>query len=148
MAEDVSSFGAVVTLFASQTFPSGITLTEFADDADPFDLPKVAIAATAVNINGNLVKWGKANALKFTLNMIPGSDDDQNLAAIFDANRVGPGRIPAGDEITITVSYPQGNTLNLIGGAMTEGTPGASAANSGKLKSKAYDFEFEDFNRS
>jgi len=34
---DISVFGIRVQLVASETFPAGISLTQFADDADPFD---------------------------------------------------------------------------------------------------------------
>lgn len=146
--QDVSGFGLVVTLRASNTFPSGISLTEFADDADPFDIPSLNIADTAMNVNGSLVAWSKPNPVKITINVIPGSDDDQNLAALFDANRVGPGRQSAQDEIFITAVYPQGNQLNLLSGKLTDGMPGASVASAGRQKSKSYQFHFEDFNRS
>ena len=40
MALDVSGFGLVVNLIASNTFPAGLVLTQFAADTDPLDLPR------------------------------------------------------------------------------------------------------------
>jgi len=89
MANDVSGFGLRIRLTASRTFPAGITITQFADDADPFDIPSLQIADTAMGLNGDLISWSKANPIKPTLNVIPASEDDRNLAVLLEANRVG-----------------------------------------------------------
>ena len=44
---DISSTGLTVTLIASTTYPSGITITQFADDGDSFDFPELTIAEKA-----------------------------------------------------------------------------------------------------
>lgn len=41
---DLSATGLGLTIQASKTFPTGILITTFADDADPLDLPAVDIA--------------------------------------------------------------------------------------------------------
>lgn len=146
--QDVSAFGVRVQLVASNTFPAGVTLTQFADDADPFDIPSVNIGDTAMGVNGDLVSWSKANPVKITINVIPASDDDDNLSVLLEANRVGRGKISARDEITITAVYPDGRTLTLDTGKITDGTFGGSVASAGRLKSKAYQFHFEGVSRS
>jgi len=55
--QDISAIGFTLVLRASETFPSGFTITEVADDADPFDIPAVEIASTAMNVNGDLIAW-------------------------------------------------------------------------------------------
>lgn len=141
--QDVSGFGLRINLVASATFPAGITLSQFADDADPFDLPSVNIGDSAMGVNGDLIVWSKANPLKVTVNVIPGSDDDQNLSILFDANRVGRGKSSAQDNVTLTGVYPDGRSVTLNNGIITDGMPGASVASAGRLKSKTYMFHFE-----
>jgi Tail fiber protein gp32 len=144
MAQDVSGFGAVVTVVATGTFPSGFNVTQFADDADPFDIPETVIAETAMGVNGDLVTWSKATPLKVDLAVISASDDDQNLAILLEANRVGRGKVSAQDIITITIVYPSGNTKTFAAGKITAGMVGSSISAAGKLKTKKYVFAFEN----
>lgn len=145
---DISVFGLRVQLTASQTFPSGISLTQFADDADPFDTPSMQIRDKAMGVNGDLITWSKANPIALTLNIVPNSDDDKNLAVLFDANRVGKGKQGARDVVGITVVYPDGRTASFTQGTITDGMPANSATSAGRLKSKAYAFAFENVNRT
>lgn len=148
MSNDVSGFGIRVRLVASATFPAGITLSQFADDADPVDLPSMQIADKAMGVNGDMVQWSKANPILATLNLIPNSDDDRNLAVLLNANRPARGKFPARDEITLTVLYPDGHTTTLVRGITTDGMPGQSVASAGRFKSKAYAFAFEDLSEN
>lgn len=148
MSNDVSGFGVRVRLVASVTFPAGITLSQFADDADPFDLPSIQVADKAMGVNGDLVTWSKANPILATLNLIPNSEDDRNMAVLLEANRVGRGKFSARDVITLTGIYPDGRSVTLSNGAITDGMPGQSIASAGRLKSKSYAFAFEGLSRS
>lgn len=143
---DISSTGLTVTLIASTTYPSGITITQFADDGDSFDFPELTIAEKAMDINGGLVTWSKPSAIDVTMNIVPSSDDDVNLTLLGDMNRVGKGRRSALDEITIVVVYGDGTTKTLSGGKMTKYMPSGSATSAGRLKSKSFGFTFEDIN--
>lgn len=145
---DISGFGAKVQVVADQTFPSGFNLSQFADDADPFDLPSTQIAEAAMGMNGDLITWSKANPLPIALAVVPGSEDDRNLQALYDANRVGKGKSSARDVITVTVVYPDGQTLTLSEGRLTDGPPGVGAASSGRLKTSTYQFKFENLART
>lgn len=144
MSNDISGFGLQVRLIASRTFPAGVTLTQFADDADPFDLPSLQIVDKAMGLNGDLVTWSKANPINLTLNVVPGSPDDRNLSILMEQNRVGKGKQSARDTIILTGVYPDGRTITFINGKMTDGMPGNSVASAGRLKSKAYIFTFEN----
>ena len=146
--DDISVFGARVQLRASETFPSGIDLTQFADDADPFDTPSMQIGDTAMGPNGDLITWSKANPVKLTLSLIADSEDDRNLAVLFEANRVGKGKQGARDVITLTVLYPSGRTVTLNPGKITDGPPMNSGTSAGRLKSKTYGFAFENKNET
>lgn len=140
---NISGFGLQVQVIASVTFPSGFTCSQFADDADPFDMPSIQIADKAMGLNGDLITWSKANPLPVTLSVIPGSDDDKNLAILFEANRVGRGKSSARDVITLVGIYPDGSTTTLTPGTITDGMPGNSVASAGRLKTKAYSFAME-----
>lgn len=140
---DVSATGLSLTIKASITFPQGFAFTEFADDADGWDAPAIDIATVAMNLNGQLVAFSAPVPITRTLNAIPGSPGERNLAIIYEANRVGAGKRKAGDRITIVANYPDGSTETLSEGLMTNGTPGKSVASAGRVKTKAYAFAFE-----
>lgn len=144
MVAPVSGFGLVINLIASVTFPVGIVLSQFADDADPFDFPSLQIADTAMGLNGDLLTWSKANPIKPTINIIADSIDDVLLSILLEANRVGRGKTGAQDSITMTGIYPDGNIIVLNNGIITDGIPGTSIASAGRMKSKSYAFAFEN----
>jgi len=144
----ISGFGLKVRVLASQTFPAGFDLTQFADDADPFDLPSVQIRDKAMGVNGDLIVWSKANPLILSISLIPGSDDDRNMSILYDANRVGKGKRGSRDIITLIGIYPDGRVLTAQQGAITDGPPGLSVASAGRFKSNTYQFAFENFART
>ena len=144
MTQDVSGFGIRLNVIASSTFPVGFQVTQFADDADPFDIPAIQIADKAMGLNGDLIVWSTANPILVTINVIPGTDDDKNLAILLEANRVGRGKTSAQDAVTMTAIYPSGAPLTLTAGRITDGPTGSSVASAGRLKSKAYMFGFEN----
>lgn len=141
--KDISGFGIRVRLVASSTFPAGITLSQFADDADPLDFPELTVAEGAMGVNGDMVHWSKANVLAVTLNVIPGTEDDGNLGILLEANRVGRGKLSARDRVTLTALYPDGTQKTVSNGMIVSGKPGKSVASSGRLKSQPYTFNFE-----
>jgi hypothetical protein len=145
---DISVFGLRVQLQASQTFPSGISLTQFADDADPFDAPTMQIRDKAMGVNGDLITWAKATPISLSLSVVPNSEDDRNLAVLFEANRVGKGKQGARDVINVTAIYPDGRTASFTQGVITDGMPANSPSSAGRLKSKTYQFAFENVNRT
>lgn len=141
---EISGFGLRINIIASNTYPIGLPITQFADDADPFDLPSLQIADSAMGLNGDLLTWSKANPIKITLSVVPGGLDDAALSILFEANRVGRGKLGAQDIITMTGIYPSGNIITLINGVITDGMPGNAVASAGRLKSKTYSFSFEN----
>lgn len=146
MGNDISGFGLRLQVVASNTFPAGLDVTQFADDADPFDSPALQVRDKAMGLNGDLISWSKANPVTATLSVIPNSDDDRNLSVLLGANRVGKGKQSAADVITITAIYPDGSVTNFTQGVITDGPPALSAASAGRLKSKTYTFAFENVN--
>lgn len=141
--QDISGFGIQVRVVASETFPSGFTLTQFADDADPFSFTDQQIKDSGMGVNGDLITWSTANPISITINAIPNSEDDNNLSVLFEANRVARGKRAVNDVITMTAIYPDGKQLTLSNGAITNGTVGNSVASAGRMNTKAYVFVFE-----
>lgn len=146
--QDISAIGVSIRCIASNTFPAGFTITEFADDADPFDLPAIDIATAAMNVNGDLVVFSAPNPIAITVNVIPGSDADNNLSVVFEANRAGKNKSLARDIITLVAVYPDGATVTVSEGKMTNGVPGNSPASAGRIKSKAFSFAFQNLSRT
>ncbi|OYW78787.1 MAG: hypothetical protein B7Z19_06540 [Polynucleobacter sp. 32-46-5] len=144
MANDITGYGAVVHINASKTFPiEGLTITQFADDADPLDFASIKIADIAMGVNGDLIGWSRAVPVPMVLNVIPGSDDDVNLQALANANTASQGKSLAYDVITATVVYPDGTSVVCRGGKMTDSSTAKSISSAGRLKTKSYAFAFQ-----
>jgi hypothetical protein len=148
MAVDISGFGFEIVLKASNTFPAGITLSQFADDTDPFDAPSIQIMDKGMGVNGDLVVWGVATPTTITLAVIPESEDDINLSLLFENNRTKKGSAYRRDSIDMSARYPNNKVVNLQGGSITDGIPLSPVASVGRLKSKTYAFVFESNSRS
>lgn len=144
MLLDISAFGTRVWLVASNTFPSGIDLGQWADDADPVDSASVQIADAATGVNGDLLTWSKGVPLPLTIACAPGSDDDAKLQALWEANRVGQGKTSARDVISVTIIYPNQTQVTLDTGVITNGSAAGSVAGAGRLKTKPYEFKFQN----
>lgn len=144
MSLDISGFGLQINLVASVTFPAGLPISQFADDADPFELESISILDKAMGLNGDLVTWAKAVPIPLAIAVIAGSDDDINLQILADANRVAQGKFSARDVITMTGIYPNDSSITLFKGRITDAMFGNSVAGSGRLKTKVYKFIFQD----
>lgn len=142
--ENISGFGLKIVVTANTTFPAGIPLSQFADDADPLDFPMLTIGESGMGLNGDLVVWSRATPLDVTLNVVPNGDDDRNLALLFEANRVAKGKRGSRDVITLTVAYPDGRVKVLQQGFCVAGMPANSVSSAGRYKSRSYSFRFEN----
>lgn len=143
MVQDVSGFGSVINLIADTTFPTGIPITNFAGDTDPYDAETIEIAGHQMGLNGDLIVWAQAKGLPFRVAVIPNSVADRNLQILADANRVGPGKPSVGDVIQLALQYPAGNATQWYNGRLLTAPFGLSAAGSGQLKTRVYGFIFE-----
>lgn len=142
MMPDLSHFGTVATVTASNTLPAPAPITHFADDADGMDLPELTIADMVMGTNGDAVTWTIATPIEVAVNLIPNTLSHLTMNIIFEANRAEKGKLPARDEITIIRIAPDGSTLTLSKGKIISGTPATSMASSGRLKTAAYKLRF------
>lgn len=142
--QDVSGYGSSLNIIADKTFPQGFDVTEFADDADPFDTPDLKVGDGKVGLNGTLITWTTAAAIIVAVSVVPGSVDDQNLSILLEANRAGKGKFPVKDSIVLTQILPNGKQTQMAPGKITDGPPGDSISSAGRIKSKTYKFMFEN----
>jgi len=145
---DISGNGVVVRIFASVTFPIGFELTSYSDDADPFDIPSIKVRDHAMTMSGRMISWLSPTAIAETFSVVPGTKDDENLSNLLEANRFGYQKIPANDVITISKVYPDGTTVTLQNGVITDGMPARSVNSNGRYKTNSYMFAFENQSRS
>lgn len=139
---DLSHFGTVATITASNTLPTPAPITHFADDADGMDLPEMTIADMVMGTNGDAVTWTIAAPIELSLNLIPNTLSHLTMNTLFEANRAEKGKLPARDEITLIRIAPDLSTLTLTGGKIISGTPATSMASSGRLKTATYKLRF------
>lgn len=142
--EDISGIGITVTIFASKTYPAGLTISQFADDADPLDLPDIEILSEGMNVNGELVTWLTPKPLTVDINVIPNTEDAKNLDILFDANRPAYKKVAVRDVITFVVNYPDGKKKVLNNGRPKTYAPASGIASAGRYKSRHYQFVFEN----
>lgn len=145
--ENISIFGLSLQLTASSTFPNGVTISAFADDADPLDSPDLEVANMSMGPNGDTVTWSRPELIEVVINVIPQSQDDINLTALLDANRVAKNKSSAADEIGIVATYPNGLKATATEGKLTAGPAIQSGTSQGRSKSKRFVFKFAQISR-
>lgn len=145
---NISGFGLSARVVASNTFPNGFTITEFADDADPLDSPDLTAADTAMGLNGDLVIWTRPQGIELSTSLIPTSQGDTNLDILMDANRVSKGKRSARDVVSIVWTYPNGLVVTANPGMIVVGPVMPSVASAGRLKTRTYHFRFEQVSKS
>lgn len=143
---NVTGFGFVLSIIASNTFPTGFTFTQASDDSDAVDFPAVKFGDAAMGVNGDAIVWARATMIPMNLTVIPGSDDDLNLQALAKANRVSQGKSSTNDIITATLVYPDGSIASLSSGVITDGQFGKGIGSNGRLKTHTYQFMFQNVN--
>lgn len=142
--QNVSAKGLTVILNAFPSFPV-LTLTQWADDGDPLDLPELEIASNAMGVNGDLIVWSQPKPIEVKISVIPDSADDRNLAILFNNNRTAKNKFSTNDRITMTFFYPELSRPKILrNGFVKAYTPATGAASSGRKKTKTYSFVFEN----
>lgn len=149
MATNIGSFGLQLRLVANLIFPAGININTFTGDTDSLDVKELTVAQTEMGLNGDLLYWQNANPIEVAISVVPGSVDDTNLGLILEWDRVSKAKQAAGltpkkNRCTLVVSYPDGSTDTYTGGIIVSGSYANSASSSGRIKTKVYNFVFQD----
>ena len=145
---DTSIFGLSAQIIATNTFPNGFTVTEWADDADPLDSPDLEVADTAMGPNGDLVVWSRPMGIEISMNLIPTSPGDTNLDVLLVANRVAKGKMGSRDICSIVWTYPSGMLLTASSGKLISGPIVPNGSSAGRLKTRRYVFRFEQVTKA
>lgn len=145
---NISGYGSSMRLVASRTFPQGVTIESFSDDADAVDAPDLTVSSAEMGLNGDLVVWNRATPLEVAVNVIPTSQSDVNLDVLANANRVGKGKTSAQDVITIVINYPSGMKITLNKGTLITGSVIPGIQNQGRIKTRQYRFRFENITKT
>lgn len=142
---NISGYGLIVSLLASNTFPVGLVLTQWPDDQDALSFPDIDIADGGVGVNGDLIVWSKGAPIRATLSAIPDSPTDLQLALLLSANRVGKSKVGAKDTIQMVAKQGNNNIGTFTNGIILSGPPFNGVASSGRMKTKTYNFMFENY---
>lgn len=140
---NISGFGMKAQLVADSTFPSGFTISEWSDETDAVDVAHLTVAEAGYGPNGDMVWWSRVNGIDVTLNVIPDSDSEVNLTALVDANRAAKGKGSAKDSVSLVFTWPDGRIVTCEPGIVVVGDIAPSMANSGRMKTRSYQFKFE-----
>lgn len=145
---DISSTGLQLQVIANNTFPQGFKVDMFPDDADSINSGDIDLADTAMGPNGDMVVWSKPQGIPVEVSVIATSDDDANMDALMEANRIARGKTSARDQITFVILYPNGITATCSRGKMVAGPAILSATANGRFKTRTYRFMFEQVTKA
>lgn len=134
---DIAATGVSVFIRSDTSFPQGFTLDGLADDVDPLAFAEMTVAETDVNVNGDLVVWGKPQIMNPTINVLAGSPADDNLQVMLSSRENG-----VREQVEMTVTYPDGSSVTASEGVLTTGTKGKSISSAGRVATRAYGFVF------
>lgn len=140
---NISAFGSAVSLVASNTFPAGVAIGTFSDDADPINQNAIRIGDVAMGVNGDLINWRKAVPIPMEIAVVPGSQDDINLSTLANNNRAAQGKTNAQDVITLTIIYPTGQVITLSNGTITDAPFAITLLSAGRMKTNVYSLAFQ-----
>lgn len=145
---NVSGFGFALRVVATNTFPNGFNVNEFADDGDPLDSPDFEAADTAMGTNGDMIVWSRPQGIEVVFSLIPGSPGDTNCDALLTANRVGKNKTSARDQISIVLTYPDTTIATLSEGVITSGSIVKQVTSAGRIKTRQYKFKFGNITKT
>lgn len=144
MAVDVSAMGIEATIVAVPSYPDGITLKQFADDGDSLNIPDMSIMQSGMGVNGDLVVWRTAQPVSIEVNLIPGTDDCDNMENLFKLNMTQKNKVSSKDLLTMTISQPNGDKIVYTNGYIVGGKPSQDYSSSGRAKTRTFRMVFEN----
>lgn len=141
---NVSAMGIKVQIIAVPTYPVGVILTKFADDGDSIELPEMTIMQRGMGVNGDMVIWKTAVPCSFAVNLIPGTDECNDIERLFNLNMVQKNRVASTDVLTAIITHPNGKVTMLTDGYIEAGKPFQDYSSNGRAKSRRFSFVFQN----
>lgn len=141
---NVSAMGIKVQIIAVPTYPVGVTLTKFADDGDSIELPEMTIMQRGMGVNGDMVIWKTAVPCSFSVNLIPGTEECDDIERLFNLNMVQKNRASYTDVLTAIITHPNGKVTMLTDGYIEAGKPFQDYSSNGRAKSRRFSFVFQN----
>jgi hypothetical protein len=142
---DVSGFGSSVIIIALSSFPVGFSVTEFADDVDPFVVEAIEPTGYEMLYDGSLFAYDKAAAIKVALSVVAGTSDDINLKILLQARKGTAQVLNIPDITSMVVSYPDGGRVMFSNGTIIGGPLADTLQSTGRKKGNTYQFVFGSF---
>lgn len=144
MAIDVSAMGLKVLIQAMPSFPVGFEVSHFSDDGDSLNISDMTTMETAMGVNGDLIAWRVATPCEIEINVIPGTQDCENLETLFNLNITQKNRVSSKDVITMVITHPDGKQTLLTNGYIIGGKPAQDYSSNGRANSRSFRFVFEN----
>lgn len=142
---DVSGFGTGIVVVALQSFPTGFSLSEFADDVDPISAREIEPIGFEKLYDGGLFFFDQTAPIEVSISVIPGSDDDINLKILLQNKKGAKSILPLPDVTSMVITYPDRGRVILTKGSITKGAIIDSITDVGRRKGNTYTFVFESF---
>lgn len=149
MTQNISGAGLSVLIASTVSFPFGFVVEEWADDTDPLTFTEIEPTGDETTIDGGIYTFKRATKVYVTLSVIPGSESDQNLRILLDAQKLSLNindmlslAADLRDLTIMTISYPDGEVAILSGGTLQKGPPLRSVMSSGRTRTNTYTFVF------
>lgn len=138
MAVNVSATGAWATI-------GGVTVTQFADDSQPFSVTNTSTAHTQFDVNGDFVKTRKWGPIEIAISVIGGSEDDYKLWMLLQDTKPGSSKSPAEvkelfNEATLFTGVKK---ITLKDGMMIDGPDSLNVSQEGRITASTYTFQFK-----
>lgn len=127
---------------ATNTFPLGFEVSDFADDVDPCELPEVPLGVGVKDLNGRVFFQNVAPIIPIYVNVIAYSPSDKRLQTLYNSNLSASNKVSNSDIITLMLKY-NGQMDSLYGnGKMIIGSPDVPIQARGRYRSRRYGFIF------
>ena len=115
-----------------------VTVTNFADDAQPFTVAPVPNAGAAMTLASNMMVWRKDGTVKITVNVTPDSEDDADLYSFFIRERQKMNTMKTYPGFAVSVEKTYGFPETFSECVFDSAPYSVEATQAGRWKAKAY----------
>lgn len=142
---DISGFGTGITVIATTSFPTGFTLTQFADDEDPLNVENTEVSGYEKLYDGSIFTYDKTSPLLLSVGLIPNTEDDINMKILMQMRKSSVHLLPLPDTTSMVICYPDGGKVAMSQGTVLSGPLADSLTTQGRRKGNVYHFVFGTF---